>query len=296
MANRTLRTQRIAKPAVRLSSGDLFLTRQGADTEDAVALMSDLGAYMAPHPRYHFHGYAGDQITGDSKFFDRTALGNHGVRGANLSEAQMFANAGYMSTIDPVGGATDSVIRLPNLNFDFLGGEKMIAYWLGKVTPEGTDQPVFGDGGSATYPGFRAICKTTGKLQIALYDSDSDTAFSGTTVNTVFDGTLHSFAFVFDGQAKKYGFWTDEIYDTGLGGVYATLTSGSIDCRNSNTLNIGQASPASAASTFGIATQTRALAILRLSATDAVPSIATLTNVFKQLRANPSKPILGGAF
>lgn len=177
MANRTLRTQRIAKPAVRLSSGDLFLTRQGADTEDAVALMSDLGAYMAPHPRYHFHGYAGDQITGDSKFFDRTALGNHGVRGANLSEAQMFANAVYMSTIDPVGGATDSVIRLPNLNFDFLGGEKMIAYWLGKVTPEGTDQPVFGDGGSAKSPGFRAICKTTGKLQIALYDFDSDMGF-----------------------------------------------------------------------------------------------------------------------
>lgn len=296
MSNRTLRTQRTVKPAIALKSTDLFLTRQGTDTEDAVALMSDINAYVAPHPRYHFHGYAGDQITGDSKFFDRSALGNHGVRGANLSEAQMFANAGYMSTIDPVGGATDSVIRMPNLNYDFLGGEKLIAYWLGKVTPEGTDQPVFGDGGSATYPGFRAICKTTGKLQIALYDSDSDTAFSGTTVNSVFDGNLHSFAFIFDGQTKKYGFWTDETYDTGLSGVYATLTSGTIDCRNANTLNIGQASPAAAASTFGIVTQTRALAILRLSATDTTPSVATLTNVFAQLRANPSKPILASAF
>ena len=296
MANRTLRTQRIAKPAVRLSSGDLFLTRQGADTEDAVALMSDLGAYMAPHPRYHFHGYAGDQITGDSKFFDRTALGNHGVRGANLSEAQMFANAGYMSTIDPVGGATDSVLRMPNLNFYHAGGEKLIIYWLGKATPEGSDQPLIGDGGSATYPGFRVLCKAAGTIQLALYDSGGGSDFCGTSTAIPFGGALHSIGVVIDGQNKKYAFWVDDALDASMSGAYANFALSGRDTRNSNTLNIGQGAPAVAASTFGMAVQTRALAILRLSATDAVPSIATLTNVFKQLRANPSKPILGGAF
>ena len=52
--------------------------------------------------------------------------------GQKTSEAQMFANAGYMSTIDPAGGVTDSVIRIPNINFDYANGEKLIVYWLRK--------------------------------------------------------------------------------------------------------------------------------------------------------------------
>lgn len=296
MTNRTLRTQRIAKPALRLQSSDLFLTRQGTDSEDSVALMSDLTTFNGPHPRYHFHGYAGDQIVGDGKFFDRTALGNHGVRGANLSDAQMFANAGYVTTIDPAGGATDSVIRLPNLNFYHLGGEKLILFWKGKATPEGTDQAFIADGGSATYPGFRMICKSSGSLQVALYDSLGGSNFTGTTSATPFDGTLRSVGMMIDGTAKKWCAWVDGTIDAMFSGVYGNFALGGTDTRNANTVNIGQGAPASAASTNGMATQTRALHILRLSAADTMPPVATMSAIMAQLHANPSKPILGSAF
>lgn len=255
-------------------------------------VLSDTG----PHPRYHFHGFAGENVTGDSKFFDRSPLGNHAVRGANLSEANMLANAGYVSTVDPAGGATDSALRIPNLNFYHLGGEKLIIHWLGKATPEGTDQPLIGDGGSATYPGFRIICKTTGVIQLGMYDTGGGTDFSGTSSGVPFDGTLHSIGVAIDGTAKKYAFWVDGDLDASMSGAYGNFALSGRDTRNANTLNIGQGSPAAAASTFGMATQTRALSVLRLSATDTMPSVATLTSVFKQLRSNPSKPILGSAF
>ena len=253
-------------------------------------------AQTSPHPRYHFHGYAGDQITGDSKFFDRTALGNHGVRGANLSEAQMFANAGYMSTIDPAGGATDSVIRMPNLNFYHAGGEKLIIFWKGKATAEGTDQSFIADGGSATYPGFRMICKPDGKLQLALYDSGGGSDFTGTTNAAPFDGTLRSIGLMVDGQNKRWCAWVDGVIDTIFWGAYGNFPLSGRDTRNSNTVNIGQGAPASAVSANGMAVQTRALHILRLAASDAMPSVSVMSAIMAQLHALPNKPILGGAF
>jgi len=252
----------------------------------------------SPHPRYHFLGYGGENVTGDSKFFDRSGMGNHAVRGANLSEANMLANAGYVSTVDPAGGATDSVLRIPNLNFDYAGGEKLILYWLGKATPEGALTSFMGDGFSATYAGIRVRMNTSGTFQLALYDAaNAGGVFGGTSAGVPFDGNLHSLAFVLDGAAKKYGMWVDETYDSGLGASYATYSSGtSVDTKNVNPWNIGCAAPVAAVSTTGVATQTRGLHILRLSASDTIPSVAVLTSAFSQLRADPRKAILGGAF
>lgn len=251
-------------------------------------VLSDTG----PHPRYHFHGYAGDQISGDGKFFDRSPLGNHAVRGANLSEANMLANAGYVSTLNPTGGATDSVLRIPNLNFDYAAGEKFILYWLGKITPEGAPAEWLGDGYNTSNRGINLRATASGMLMFVLcgntlaYTSDSSVA--------PFDGTLHSFAIIINGAAKTYSMWVDETLNRDSFSLGATA----YDTRNSATFNIGSviAAPGSATEAYGAATQTRSLHILRLSPTDAMPSNATLTNVFKQLRVNPSKPILGSAF
>lgn len=253
---------------------------------------------LLPHPRYHFHGYAGDQITGDSKFFDRSGMGNHAIRGANLSEANMLANAGYVSTVDPVGGAADSVLRIPNLNFDYAGGEKLIMYWLGKATAEGSSVRGFGDGYGASYPGFATQVYSTGGLQIVLSDGTGQ-YFSANTVETPFDGNLHSFAVVLDGAGRRIGLWVDEAVVAYLGGAYGIFSGGTaVDTRNSNTFNVGAVHSAATigAAPFGIATQTRALHLLRLGASDPLPSIARMTQVFTQLRPDPSKPILGGAF
>lgn len=253
----------------------------------------DAGDPRAPHPYYHFHGYAGDQIAGDSKFFDRVA-GNHGVRGVNLSDANMFANAGFVSTVDPTGGNNDTAIRIPNLCYDYLGGEKLILWWLGKGTPEGADVAIMGDGtgtGAANH-GLRFRMKTTGTLDFAMYSAG--TTFSAVTDNVIFNGALHSFAVVLD--SGKYGLWSDEVYNAAQGEVLTNINSGvAVDLTNLNTWNIGGVA-AAPGSTDGAILQTRALAIIRLPVGYPTPSVYTLTEVFKQLRVNPSRYIASGAF
>src|SRR5687768_15394823 len=122
-----------------------LLTRGDADTATGIynrdasgkitGLQGDNGEIIGlkVHPYYHFHGFAGNQVMGDGKFLDLSGI-NHGVRGANLSDSQMFAVAGFVSTVDPTSVAPDSVIRVPSVNFDYSGGEKLIVWWFGKAT------------------------------------------------------------------------------------------------------------------------------------------------------------------
>ena len=250
---------------------------------------------QAVHPYYHFHGFAGDQIADDAVFYDKAA-GNHAVPGANLSKSQLWTTAaGYASTIEPVGGSTDSVLRIPSINFDYAGGEKLIIWMLGKWTPEGSTASMLGDGSSTSLRGWRVLVPTTGKVQIVLDGASS--LFSGSTTAVAFDGALHSFAVVVDGAAKKYAMWVDEVVDAALfSGGYGVLSSGTdADTKTANTVNIGSTT-ASPGGTAGIATSTRALAILRLPSTYTVPAIATMTAAFNQLRANPGKLLLASAF
>lgn len=236
----------------------------------------------------HYHGFAGQQIAGDPVFYDLAGT-NHGVFGANLSNANAWATAGYVSTIDPTGGATDSVIRIPSLNFDYAGGEKLVVWWLGYGTPEGSDVAMLGDGSATTTAkGVRLRMKTTGKYDLSLFGATQ--GFSGDSNGIVFDGTLHSLGFVFDGAAKTHGLWSDDVYHPSMGSVLQTFSSATaFDTTNSNTFNIGSPFPASAASTTGAAIKTRALAIYRLPASAPAPTVAQVTALFKALRANPGK-------
>lgn len=248
----------------------------------------------AASPYYYFHGFAGTQLLGDPKFYD-IAAGNSGSFGANLSNANAWANAGYVSTVDPVGGTADSVIRIPSINFDYSGGEKLIVWWLGAITPEGADVAMMGDGTATTtgFHGIRVRAKTTGKFDIAMYGATS--TFSGASDGVVFDGTLHSFAFCFDGANKTHGLWSDEVYQAAFGSAYGLFSGGTdFDTKTSNTFNIGAASGAPG-TTDGIAVKTRALVIMKLPASMIIPNVATMTNIFKQLRANPSKLISSSA-
>lgn len=251
---------------------------------------------FTPHARYHFCASAIDQIAGDSKMFDRSSLLNHGIRGANLTDAQLFATAGYFSTINPVGGSTDSVIRIPNMNLHYNGNEKLIGYFLGKITPEGASVEFMGDGGfSVSYPGWSIRVSTTGKAQFKLSDG-TNTYFSASTSATVFDGNLHSLGFAINSVTKLAYMWVDEVLDSNFTSGSLLNSGNAIDTRNANTVNLGTSLPNAAASTEGIIVQDRALHLLRLGANDPFPAVATLTSVFQQLRADPGKPILWNAF
>lgn len=265
---------------------------------EIIGLQGDNGKVIGLqiHPYYHFHGFAGNQFAGDSKFFDLTGI-NHGIRGANLSDAQMFADSGYVSTVDPAPGATDSAIRIPAINFDYAGGEKLIVWWLGAGIPEGADVPVMGDGygtGSVQH-GWRLRMKADGKFDLALWGDIQEN--SGPSHTVVFDAALHSLAFAFDGTARAHGMWVDEIHHASFGSSLASFGGGAvIDTRSSNTVNVGASRPASASTTDGAAIKTRALVLIRLPAAYSMPSVATLSMLFGQLRANPAKLILASAF
>ncbi|WP_090370930.1 hypothetical protein [Nitrosospira sp. Nl5] len=248
------------------------------------------------HPYYHFHGFAGDQASDDSVFYDKSGI-NHAVRGANLSVSQLWTTVpGYASTIDPAPSLADSVLRIPAINFDYSGGEKLIVWMLGKWTPEGSDTGMIGDGYN-TLPGQRGWqirVMASGKLQPVLRGATS--GFGGVLISTPFNGTLRDFGVVLDGQAKKYCVWVDGAVDPFFSSAYLTFSNGAdFDTRSTNTVNIGSVTPAPG-DTTGIATSIRACVILRLPASYPVPTLASMTVVFKQLRANPGKLLLASAF
>lgn len=248
------------------------------------------------HPYYHFHGFAGNQLAGDVGFYD-LAAGNHGLLGVNLSNANAFTAAGYISTVDPATAAYDSTIHIPSINFDYAGGEKLIVWWLGAATPEGASVPIMGDGWSTTagQRGWRLRMITDGKFDLSLWGATQGS--SGSSNSVVFDGTLHSLAFCFDGSAKVHGLWADGTYHPAFGSSYSSFGSGvAFDTTSSNTVNIGSSRLLPAATTDGAATKTRALVIIRLPASYTMPSVTTLTAVFAQLRANPGKLITSAAF
>jgi hypothetical protein len=266
-------------------------------------LLFNPGADMAtPHDSYFFHGFAGNQIVGDPAFYDLSGNQADALPGTNLSNANLWTNAGYASTVDPAGGATDSVLRFPNLNFDYNGGEKLIVWWLGKVTAEGAAAEMMGDGTSTSGAGVALRVNTNATHQLVLSDGTT-TTFSGSSTTAVLSGSLKALAFAIDGSARKYCLWSEETdgliqpFTNAAALEYATLSSGEDrDTRNPNTFNIGCARPESAASTAGIAVQTRGLVILRLSPTKTMPSVTKLTQIFQALRRNPSHLIRLGAF
>lgn len=267
------------------------------------ALLFNPGAasdMATPHSSYFFHGFAGDQILGDPAFYDISGNIKDAVPGEHLANADLWATAGYASTLNPATNTEDSVLRLPNLNYDYNIGQKLIVFWLGHVDAEGAAAEMMGDGTSTSGAGVALRINTNGTHQLVLSDGTNQT-FSGSSSVAVADGTLKALAFALDGSARKYCLWSEDsdrmVLPFNQVADYATLDSGNPrDTSNPNTWNIGCARPKSAVSAAGIVTLTRALVILRLDASATMPSVARLTQVFTALRRAPSHLIRSDAF
>lgn len=275
--------------AVTMTNTPLAISSGGTGAASATNAASALG--LATNASYYFAGCAANQIVGDAKFYDYSGVGNDAVLGANLSNANAFTNVGYLTTITPTGGATDSTLHIPSLNFDYNGGQKLVVWWLEKAATPGSTKDLLGDGYNSTYHGIDIRATSSGKFNVLA--ASATNYYSSTSNATVFDGNLHSLGFVLDGQNQLQGLWVDEVPDPVANPTsYLAFNAGSsIDTTNANTFNIGTSVPASANSTVGWATQTRAIHILRLPSNKSVPSLATMTGIFKQIRENPCKPI-----
>ena len=224
--------------------------------------------------------------------------GNHGVFGANLSRAQAWANrgSGYVSTVDPASGVTDSVIRIPGPNYDYAGGESLFVMWAGQVTPEGSDMSLMGTSASTSANGVRIRANSSGRLSFVLYDTTPTSAFSTTSTDNALGKPFvaserHSFAIFIDGRNRLQYMWID-----GLINVNAlALSSGtSVDTLSSGTWNIGAASQ-SPGGTEGIASKTLAFAGFKFLATDDLPAVADLTAVAQAFDRDPSALVAQGA-
>jgi len=234
-------------------------------------------------------------------FFD-IAAGNHGVRGANLTDSAMFANAGYVTTGAP-SNPYDIAIRIPNLNFDYAGGEKLFIYWRGIAAGNGiaAESAIMGDGWAvnATQKGIQIRTTVLGKVYVTLLGSAS-AGFGLGSNSVVFDGTTpHDFAFLLDGENKQYGMWVDGVMDSQFAATYKSFSSGtSFDTKNSNTFNLGagQAAPGVATQPQGgESTKIRSTVIVRLPASYTVPSVSKVTSAIQALRADPAKLLLSTA-
>ena len=248
------------------------------------------------HPRYWFHGCAALQAADDGVFRDMVA-GNNGAFGVNLSRAQAWANRdkGYISNIDPVGGSTDSVIRIPGPNWDYANGESLLIMWSGQVTPEGSDADLMGTSNGTGANGIRVRANANARLSFVLYDTTPTSAFSTTSTDNAAGkpfvaGELHSFALFIDGQNRQQSFWVDSDINVSPLAISAGV---SVNTLSSATWNIGTASPAGG--TIGIAAKTLAFAGLKFLATDTLPTTQKITAAVQAFNRDPRGLILAGA-
>lgn len=250
---------------------------------------------LTAHSAYFHHSFAGAQILGDGALYDISGNIADALPGEHLANSDLWATAGYAATLDPDTDTEDSVLRLPNLNYDYNGGEKLFVWWLGKVTAEVAAAEMMGDGTSTSGPGIAVRINTNSTHQLVLSDGTT-TTFSGSASVAVADGELRSLAFAIDGATKSYCLWTDDVPFSNVA-TYQSLASGvERDTRSAATWNVGCARPKSAVSAAGIVTLTRALVMCRLAAGDTMPPVATLTQIFKALRRAPGHLIRSDAF
>lgn len=303
------RSSGLANNAAINPDGGIVITPQGGMLVGgrSVAMFSDDGSSLVDgggnayplniaHPRYWFHGCATLQAADDGVFRDMVA-GNNGAFGVNLSRAQAWANRdkGYISNIDPVGGSTDSVIRIPGPNWDYANGESLLIMWSGQVTPEGSDADLMGTSNGTSANGIRVRANANARLSFVLYDTTPTSAFSTTSTDNAAGkpfvaGELHSFALFIDGQNRQQSFWVDSDINVSPLAISAGV---SVNTLSSATWNIGTAAPAGG--TIGIAAKTLAFAGLKFLATDTLPTTQKITAAVQAFNRDPRGLILAGA-
>lgn len=263
----------------------------------AAQVVEVVGA-VAPHPRYWFHGAAAGH-TADEPVFRDLVSGNHAIMGANLSKAQAWANAGYVSTIDPTGGSTDSVLRIPAPNFSYMAQESLFILWAGVIVPEGSDTDIMGTSASNAANGVRVRCTSTGRLTFTLYSSTGPTSRFGTTTTDTaagkpfVAGERHTFGLFIDGVNRRQSMWVDGLININ---EFVLSSGDDVDTLSAATWNIGTAAPVGgASSTTGCATKTQAFAGFKFLAADTQPTLAQLTAVAQAFHRHPSALISRGA-
>lgn len=218
---------------------------------------------------YFCHLWAGSSGNGDAVIPDISGADRHGAFNTNMTKALCWANPGFAST--DTGGAYHTFL-LPNLNFDYAGGESLIVVWKGRGTPPAAFKGILADSNGSSEPGIAIRVDATGKIQA--YLSDGTGRFMATTAAIAIEPTVtHSYALCIDGTTRKYEQHVDGVVEGGggLGGNPIGDGVTGYDCRSAKTLKLGtQNDYATVADT--VVLQTEALVILRGRKGSGLPS------------------------
>ncbi len=274
-----------ASGSVSLVSGD------GAELVDLDTLRQSDG--------YHFHGFAPNQINSDLKFYDYSGALNDGTFQAQLTAANAWANAGFLTQADPSGVGNLMLTALPALGFDYLAGDSLLIFWRGMATPEGGTSPIMGNTAGTAANGIRVVVTTAGKLQVNAYQaSGALSRFGGTSTGTCFEAAVaHSFAFAINGVAGTHCYWVDGARDAAYASGFLTFGSGGIiDTATSTTLKLGGDGATSGSVQLGVACRTQALAVLQGRRGLGTPAVADLDLLVANLHRNPQTLVLASAW
>lgn len=208
---------------------------------------------------YFCHLWAGSSGNGDAVIPDISGADRHGAFNTNMTKALCWANPGFAST--DTGGAYRSFL-LPNLNFDYAGGESLIVVWKGRGTPRATAKAILGDSAGSSEPGFAIRCNADGTLQP--YLSDGTGRFLNTTGVVAVEPTVtHTFAFAVNGVTRRHEMHVDGVPtpSTGYGG-HLNGTQDAWDTRSAKVVKLGTQDDFADPSNI-VPLQTQALVILR---------------------------------
>lgn len=276
---------------VRLSDDGTSLV---SGDENLVSLLS-----LRQSDGYHFHGFAPNQINSDLKFYDYSGALNDGAFQAQLTAANAWANAGFLTQADPTGVGNLWMVAFPALTFSYLAGDSLFMFWRGMATPEGGDSPLIGNTGGTAANGIRVMVTAAGKLKLNAYQASGTLSrFGGTSTGTCFEAaTSHSFALAINGVAGTHCYWVDGARDAGYSGGFLTFGSGGIiDTASSTTLKLGGDGSTSGSVQLGVACRTQSLVILEGRNGLGTPAVADLDLLVANLHRNPQKLVLASAW
>ncbi len=255
----------------------------------------------AVHRRYFTHLFAGNQLSDDDKVYDISGAQGHATRETDLTVSELWTTAaGYASTRDSsaVDGSRLTRLAMPSVNWDYAGGESLFIWWLGKCTAEGASTNLMGNcRGVAGENGFRVRVGSAGQMGFNMsVGSTVTTTFTLSTL-TPFDGALHSIGIWINGRDRLgYSFVDETVQVNGNSPTSADMlpTSAQVSA-GTDKLILGGDSLLTGAATSAIAQSTRALAILKFSASDTMPTAEQVRQAMIQLRAAPYRVLAQGA-
>lgn len=224
--------------------------------------------------------------------FPRDLSGNNRTpsRGANLSVAQLNSAPGYFSTLLAGTNGEDTGLHFPPINFDYDGGEILLAGFNIKMSTPAADGQLLANSVSSSANGFRFRARSTGYVDIGLFSTTGAvSSYSGNSTTILLDNTLHHVGLMIDGRNKNRSFWEDCVLTRdGVGALAAC------DTRESVALNIGDALAVPTAISHTSATTIRGMFIMRWGANDKAPTKADITRLMLNHRANPGRVIAAG--